>query len=200
MIAEVDRWNHNIHYHRVILSSLPADCACVLDVGCGDGVLTKELQSRAGVVIGLDRDEPTVARAKNQPGEGKPRFVVADVLRAPFRSSAFDAVVSIATLHHMAAKAGLVAMADLIRPGGTLVVVGLARSVLPRDLPRDVVAVVVSRLIRLRRGYAEISAPTVWPPPLTYRQMKRVTERCLPGTTFRRHLLWRYSILWTKPR
>jgi 2-polyprenyl-3-methyl-5-hydroxy-6-metoxy-1,4-benzoquinol methylase len=34
-----DRWNHNIHYHPVVLDALPPDCERVLDVGCGEGLL-----------------------------------------------------------------------------------------------------------------------------------------------------------------
>ena len=31
------RWNHNIHYHRLILQAVPPGCQRVLDVGCGEG-------------------------------------------------------------------------------------------------------------------------------------------------------------------
>jgi hypothetical protein len=30
------RWNHNLHYHRVILDAVPAGCRRSLDVGCGE--------------------------------------------------------------------------------------------------------------------------------------------------------------------
>jgi len=40
----------------------------------------------------------------------------------------------------------------------------------------------------------------MWPPPLTYAQVNALTTAVLPGATFRRHTLWRYSIVWTKPR
>ena len=37
-------WNHNVHYHRVIIDSIPPGCARALDVGCGTGALTRRLR------------------------------------------------------------------------------------------------------------------------------------------------------------
>jgi hypothetical protein len=66
-----------------------------------------------------------------------------------------------------------------LRPGGTLAVVGCARS--------------------SSRTNWEHSAPIVWPPPETYPSMRQIGRRNLPGARYRRHLLWRYSLIWTKP-
>jgi hypothetical protein len=66
-------------------------------------------------------------------------------------------------------------------------------------VPFEIAAVLGNALHRMTKGYWEQMAPTVWPPPLTYAQMRRVADRVLPGVRFRRHLLWRYSLTWTKP-
>jgi hypothetical protein len=39
----------------------------------------------------------------------------------------------------------------------------------------------------------------VWPPPLSYAEMRALARHELPGARYRRHLLWRYSLLWAKP-
>ena len=127
------------------------------------------------------------------------QYVMADLLRAPFPPASFDAVVSIATLHHVDMRAGLAAMTQLLRPGGVLAVVGLARSRRVVDLPRDAVAATGTRIVRLRRSYWEHTAPMVWPPPETFAGCRRIAKARLPGVRFRRHLLWRYSLVWTKP-
>ena len=44
-----------------------------------------------------------------------------------------------------------------------------------------------------------IRPPIVWPPPLSYRQMRHIAAVRLPGVQYRRHVLWRYSLRWTKP-
>jgi hypothetical protein len=89
-------------------------------------------------------------------------------------------------------------MADLLRPGGVLVVVGVARSQ-PADLHRELAAFVAHRWLRMRRTLWEHSSPVVWPPPETYAGMRRLAEEVLPGVRYRRHVLWRYSLVWTKP-
>lgn len=55
-------------------------------------------------------------------------FILGDFMSHPFEPASFDAVVSIAALHHMPEGDALDRMAGLLRPGGTLCVVGLARS------------------------------------------------------------------------
>jgi SAM-dependent methyltransferase len=75
------------------------------------------------------RDAPTATRARY--AGGGVRYVAGDVLTAPFRPASFGLVASVAALHHMPAVRALQSMAALLRPGGTLVVVGLARSELP---------------------------------------------------------------------
>lgn len=59
MISEADRWDHNIHYHRLILDSVPAECGEALHVDCGEGMLAPRLPSVVPHVgIGLDQPNP----------------------------------------------------------------------------------------------------------------------------------------------
>jgi hypothetical protein len=94
--------------------------------------------------------------------------------------------------------AGLVAMASLLRPGGRLVVVDVARSSTLVDLGADLAGAVVNRYWRWRRGWYGHQAPKL-PPTLTYRQARSVARTALPGVVFRRRLLFRYSLIWAKP-
>ena len=49
------------------------------------------------------------------------------------------------------------------------------------------------------KRYQEVNAPTIWPAPQTYAQVRRIAAETLPGVRYRRHLLWRYSLIWAKP-
>jgi SAM-dependent methyltransferase len=189
-------WNHNIHYHPVILGAVPDGCQRALDVGCGEGMLARELRGVVPQVVALDSDGPVIERARKL-GTGV-EYVRGEFLSCGFAPESFDLIASVAALHHMNAAAALGRMRQLLRPGGTLAVVGLARSS-PGDWPADLAGVLAHRALKARRGYRAVNAPTIWPPPQTYTQMRRIAGEILPGVRYRRHLLFRYSLVWAKP-
>ena len=119
--------------------------------------------------------------------------------RAPFELESFDAVVSVAALHHMGTEAGLTRMRDLVRPGGVIAVIGLAASARPIDHFYDLAGAIWTRILKLTRTYWEHAAPKVWDTSDSYREVRRTAERCLPGVRFRRLVLWRYGLVWRRP-
>ena len=95
------------------------------------------------------------------------------------------------------------------RTGGVLVIVGLARDGWsPGDLALELPAAAANRVLLARHRAprragsvgSDYKPPVVWPPAETYRDIRRVAGGLLPGMRYRRHLLWRYSICWEKPR
>lgn len=197
-MAEHTRWNPNIHYHRVVLDAVPPGARTALDVGTGNGLLAADLLERLPDVTAIDVDERVLASARAEaPGV---RWVVGDVLTHPFSAGSFDVVASVATLHHLPdLDAALRRMARLTAPGGALVVVGLARNSAAADLAYDIAGAVQHRWLSARRPVWEHSAPTVWPPPHTYQEVRRTAQAVLPGVTWRRLAMWRYSLTWQKP-
>ena len=191
-------WNHNIHYHLLVLDAVPDGCQRCLDVGCGEGLLARELRRVVPHVVAIDSDGPVIGRARQRDAGAGVAYVVGDFLTHGFPPGSFDMIASVAALHHMDAAAALRRMRRLLRPGGVLAVVGLARS-RPRDLPADAAGAVAHRVLAAGRSYQEVSAPTIWPPPQTYAQVRRIAAETLPGVRYRRHLLWRYSLIWAKP-
>ncbi len=198
-------WSHNAYYHRVVLGAVPPGCGRALDVGCGQGELTRRLRVVVPQVVGLDRDQRGISVAAAHPDVC---YVLGDFLAGPgpLRPGSFDFVTSVAVLHHGDGEAGLRRMAELLRPGGVLVVVGLARDSLPLSLIWDIPAVIGHRLhvaaasVRgPRPPDSGDESPVVWPPPLSYRQMRQLAREVLPGSCFRRRLYWRYTLVWTKP-
>lgn len=192
-------WNADIHYHSLIVEAIPRGASCVLDVGCGDGLLSADL-IRAGVprVIGLDVDGQVLERAKTRHAGVSVDWQQGNLFDVPFEPGSFDAVVSVATLHHVPAEQALARFAELVRPGVVVAVVGLAANDW-WDAPYAVVAHNAQLILGFARGRWVHSAPMVWPPPATYLEMKRIASRVLPGVRYKRHLLGRYSLLWTKP-
>lgn len=171
-MSQLEPWNHNIHYHPVVLATVPDDAAHALDVGCGEGLLTRRLHGRVRQVVGIDRDEASLALARARSPKGI-SYVLGDFMTYPFEPETFDFVASLASLHHMDIGPALERVSSLLRPGGTLAVIGLARS-RPRDLPYDLAGHLVNRYLKRSRTEWEDSAPRVWPAPLTYSQARRV--------------------------
>ena len=60
-------------------------------------------------------------------------------------------------------------------------------------------AALASRWQQLFEHRWESPAPTVWPPSHSFAEIRALAERLLPEASIRRHLLWRYSLIWTKP-
>lgn len=194
------RWNGNIHYHRVVFDAVPAAGRTALDVGCGDGFLTRELRRRGiPAITGIDVHEPSIAAARSHADADDISYVLGDVLTHPFPPESFDLVTAVASLHHMDTALALGRLRDLVAPGGVVAVIGLARPDLPRDLPRDLGGAVATQVLRRIRPFHEQTSPIVWPPPDRYSATRATAERLLPGARWRRHLMFRYSLVWTKP-
>lgn len=89
----------------------------ILDLGCGDGVLTRRLADAGAVVVGAD-SSPDFVRAARELGIDA-RLVDGHAL--PFERE-FDAVFSNAALHWMRRPADVLAgIARALRPGGRFV-------------------------------------------------------------------------------
>ena len=119
-----------------------------------------------------------------------------DLITCPFKPRTFDAVVMNATLHHFPdTSEGLRRLAELVRPGGTLAIVGLTRLEW-QDLPWALAAFLSLGIANRARRKWEHSAPQTWPPPHTYRQLRATVDTVLPGAQMRRLLMGRYLITW----
>jgi 2-polyprenyl-3-methyl-5-hydroxy-6-metoxy-1,4-benzoquinol methylase len=200
-IPERQRWNHNIHYFKVLLDAIPPGASNALDVGCGDGMLARRLRERVDRVVAIDlnTDQIALARAATSDERHQIDFIHDDVMTHDFGET-FDAVVSVATVHHLDTAAALDRLAGLVSPGGVLAIEGLARSTRPSDLIHDIAGAVLTQVLKRtgNRRFYNHSAPIVWPPKDSFADVRRIASGVLPGHHYRRHPLWRYTIVWTK--
>jgi SAM-dependent methyltransferase len=193
------QWNHSIHYYPVVLRAVPAGAQRGLEVGCGHGMLARALRQVIPRITAIDADGPTLAAARDADGGAGIEYVHADFLQHDFEPGSFDFICAVAVVHHMDATAALRRTRELLRPGGRLAIIGCATGSGLADLSAAAGGAVLHRLQLLRMEFAEVAAPTCWPPPETYAGMRRLGREVLPGAQFRRRLLWRYSLIWTKP-
>jgi SAM-dependent methyltransferase len=204
-------WDHNAFYHRLLLRQLPADCVRVLDVGCGTGTFAVKLASRVAHVDALDR-APAMIEAARRVAPPNVSCMIADVLRDPLPADGYDAIVSIAALHHMPIDDALRRLSGALRPGGVLAVVALPRRDLRHELPVELVAATGHRLlgaafaVMLHRAEGDSwyrlelgQMPVVLDPPLTTREVRQHAAAVLPGARVRRLVFWRYFLTWRRP-
>jgi hypothetical protein len=193
-------WNHNIAYFPLIereAAARPRHSA--LDVGTGDGMLAARLSASIPVVVGLDLHQEQVDDAsthyRSAPGL---RFAAGDVLTVALPEAPFDFVACSATLHHVALVPGLTRLVELTAPGGTLVIVGLARNESLADWILGALSILPVRIARAGRGWHEHGAPKR-DPEESFREVRTAVAAALPGSVFRRRLYWRYSVVWDRP-
>ena len=191
-------WNHNIHYHRALLRFVPRNCEHALDVGCGDGLFARKLSRIVRHVTAIDIDEASIQLARQQDSGDGVEYILDDFFTYKFDPASFDVIVSVSVLHHMDTAAALERMRYLLRPGGTLAVLACHRMQYPADLPFELAAKIAHKLHTITKAYQEHSAPKCEPRE-TYAGVRRIAREILPGVRCRRNLLWRYSLIWTKP-
>jgi demethylmenaquinone methyltransferase/2-methoxy-6-polyprenyl-1,4-benzoquinol methylase len=95
----------------------------VLDVACGTGNLTREIDQRGLRAVGIDLSLGMLRNARaNAP------FLLADALSAPLRNASFDGAVSGFALRNMSDLGLLmVELARVIRPGGRVSLLDLGQ-------------------------------------------------------------------------
>ena len=201
-------WNHNSHYHSSLMKHVPPHCTEALDIGCGTDSFSRLLATRSDRVLALDLSPQMVWIAKERAEEySNIDFQVADATVWEFPVEQFDCIVSIATLHHLPIRTMLSKMKLALKNGASLVILDLFQEEGLHDTLTSVLAMPVNAILRLVKngqlreprevqeawvGHGETdSYPTL-------SQVRQICADILPGAKVRKHLLWRYSIVWKK--
>lgn len=202
-------WDHNRQYHPFLLRSLPSERSAALEVGCGTGDFARALARHFERVTAIDLSPEMVRRARECSRDvANIDFRQADVRAFDLPPATYDCIATIATLHHLPMEETLARLAAALRPGGVLLVLDLYRPATPVDWAWSASAAVLSPLLRawklrrlrppphVRRAWAEHARHDVYP---TLAEVRSLAERLVPGASVRRHLFWRYLLLWRKP-
>ena len=201
-------WNHNSHYHRFLMRHVPPRCTESLDIGCGTGSFSRHLATCSDRVLALDLS-PQMIRIARERSEEYPNidFQITNVRTWEFPTERFDCIASIATLHHLPLEEMLYKMKRALKDGGSLVILDLFREAGLRDVLTSAFAVPVSIGLRLvkngrfreprevQEAWAEHGENDSYP---TLFQIRQACANVLPGAQVRKHLLWRYSLIWRK--
>jgi ubiquinone/menaquinone biosynthesis C-methylase UbiE len=202
-----DGWDHNSHYHRFLLRHVPQPCQLALEVGCGCGAFARLLAAQAEQVLALDMSPQMIRLARERSRQcTNITFHQADALSWKFPFDHFDCIVSIATLHHVPLEEMLLNMKQALRVNGVLLILDLYQESRLGSFT-SLAAFPISLMLKffntgrfreppeVRAAWAEHGKHD------TYLKLTELRKRCqvlLPGVKIRKHLLWRYSLIWKK--
>jgi ubiquinone/menaquinone biosynthesis C-methylase UbiE len=203
-----EEWGHNDYYHGFLARHVPEPCREALDLGCGTGAFSRLLAKKSGRVLAIDLS-PEMIRLAGERSARFPNieFEVADVLTRELPEERFDCVAAIATLHHLPSAEVLPKLKRALKPGGVLLVLDLFQPGGLSDAFRGALAAPLSLGLRLfrhgrllpprevRRAWDEHGRNDSY---LTLGQVRELCAEMLPGALVKRHLLWRYSVVWKK--
>ena len=194
-------WNHNTAYHSWILRRM-SGAGSVLDVGCGDGLLLERLSPVCASVTGIEPDPGAAELARQRTSAlGNVRVIRADFTTVPLPSASFNALIFSASLHHMDMETALRKAADLLTPGGVLLIVGLAKPESAGDYLIEALRVIPAKTGSLVHGERRGGSPDVpvRDPETGLGTIRRTCAAILPGAKIRRGLYYRWLLRWRKP-
>lgn len=208
-LHDQEGWDHNNHYHRFLLKQLPAQCKTVLDIGCGTGEFSRLLAKRVERVVAIDLSSNMIEVAKQRSRQfSNIDFQVADVSQWEPTAEQFDVIVSIATLHHLPVESLLPNLKAALKPGGRLVILDLLEHETLQDKLSDFIAVPLNWLLQALKNRHIQQSPEAaavmrehlrTDKYLTFSQARRTYTSSLKKAKVRKHLFWRYSVVWEKP-
>jgi SAM-dependent methyltransferase len=202
-------WNHNDHYHGYLLRYVPDSCYESLEIGCGTGAFARLLSGRSRHVLGLDLSPEMIRIARDFSTDfSNIDYQVMDILEWPFPLEQFDCIASIATLHHLPLDFLLGKIKAALKPGGVLLVLDLFKAEDLTDLFLNAIAFPANLVMRMTRdhrvrpsqvqrlAWAEHGKHDCY---LRVSAVRRICRDILPEAIVRKHLFWRYSLVWRKP-
>ena len=95
----------------------------ILDVGCGDGVLTYFLAKKGAITAGIDLSEIAIEFAKSKLKKFNIDFKVGSAYTLPYNDNSFDAVVSSDVIEHLEdVNSYLLELKRVTKKGGGIII------------------------------------------------------------------------------
>ena len=201
-----DKWDHNRQYQNYLLKNIQKNCNYILDVGCGTGELTKKLALFGKKITGIDTSEGMICEALKRNFDDKIEYLkisVEEYLEQTDKQ--FDIIISIAALHHMNEEKVLGMMKNKLSENGKILILDLFQNETITDYFFSMAAALLNPFFMLimngrlrpdkneREAWAEHFQYDKY---LTVFEVKNIAEKVLGKAKMKKHLFWRYSLIY----
>ncbi|MGI6477943.1 MAG: class I SAM-dependent methyltransferase [Salinivirgaceae bacterium] len=115
--------NERRRLNQIIINKITDDATMILDVGCGNGWLSKMIQNDKNNVVSLDISHRNVSRVLKEQPHPNHTGIVADVFNLPFPPESFDIIVASEIIEHVYdPKMFIDCLLDILKPSGKIII------------------------------------------------------------------------------
>lgn len=121
----VTKLNNNIHpkheimkYYQYFLENIEQKSK-ILDIGCGNGFLTKKIAEKAKYIVGIDIDKKNIDFAKRNHNKENIRYIYGDITKYNFQEN-FDVIILSNVLEHIKDRKNLL---DKVKGLGNIILI-----------------------------------------------------------------------------
>lgn len=190
-------WNHNLAYNNWIKKKVEGK-KYILDVGCGKGYLDFELYNDTRFITGIDIDISN----NNYDNNKYPNltFIKDDFIEYDFKNKKYDAIVFVASIHHMNMEIALEKAKHLLNKEGVILIVGISKPTNIIDWSIDIGRIIPCKIISSLKKMRTCEDLNI---KVNYRydslsNIKKVFKRIIPNYKLKYGLYYRYLLYWKK--
>ncbi len=111
------RWARRV---RMLTGHITPDLQ-VLEIGCGTGYFTRELQKTGAAITAIDISPDLLEKARNEIGQPNITFKIENAYELnSLADNCFDTIVGSSVLHHLEIEKALKQFHRVLKPGGSL--------------------------------------------------------------------------------
>ncbi|MBN2066561.1 MAG: methyltransferase domain-containing protein [Candidatus Thermoplasmatota archaeon] len=203
-----DFWDHNLQYHKYLLKQIKEKRRIGIDIGCGTGELTNTIAMYCERVVGIDVAAGMIHEAQKRKTRENVYFQNMDV-QSFFTDSkdTFDVIISVATFHHLDMEEVLGLLKSKLSRNGIILILDLYKTDSLFEHGLSLLAAICNPFIYLvKRGSLRNTKEEreAWNDHFQYdyystiEEIRGIAKRSLGKVKTRRHLFWRYSLVYKK--
>lgn len=192
-------WNHNYAYNCWVSKKIGKRNS-ILDVGCGDGTLALYLRTKNNKIVGIDISDSSIQKANKKNEYSNVSFVRTAFEDFQANNGSFDAIIFVASIHHMDMANAIDKAKKLLAKNGVLIIVGLAKPSSLFDWIVELGRIIPSKIvsyIKKNTTSEELDIDVSYNFP-TMETVRQICKEKLSGYSLKFGLHYRYLLTWEK--